>query len=83
MSQPKPSTIYFDLELHSALRLKAATTPRSVSEIENDALRSALGEDQEDLTAFDERGAEPTLSYEELLNDLKAHEAIGSSSSSQ
>jgi len=73
MSLSKRTTIYFDPELHRVLRLKAATTHRSVSEIVNDALRLALGEDQEDLTAFDERAAEPTLSYEELLNDLKAH----------
>jgi plasmid stability protein len=69
----KRSTVYFEPELHRALRLKAATTHRSVSEIVNDALRLALREDQEDLAAFDERAAEPTLSYEELLNDLKAH----------
>jgi plasmid stability protein len=69
----KRSTVYFEPELHRALRLKAATTHRSVSEIVNDALRLALREDQEDLAAFDERAAERTLSYEELLNDLKAH----------
>jgi plasmid stability protein len=69
----KRSTIYFDPELHRALRLKAAETHRSVSEIVNDALRQALREDQEDLAAFDERVAEPTISYEALLNDLKAH----------
>jgi len=39
----------------------------------NDAVRAALAEDQEDLAAFDDRVAEPTLSYGELLNDLKAH----------
>ncbi|MCA1804110.1 MAG: ribbon-helix-helix protein, CopG family [Xanthomonadaceae bacterium] len=69
----KRSTIYFDPELHRALRLKAAETHRSVSEIVNDALRQALREDQEDLAAFDERVAEPAISYEALLNDLKAH----------
>lgn len=69
----KRSTVYFEPELHRALRLKSATTHRSVSEIVNDALRLALREDQEDLAAFDERATEPTLSYEELLNDLKAH----------
>lgn len=69
----KRSTIYFEPELHRALRLKAAVTHQSVSEIVNDALRQALREDQEDLAAFDERAAERTLSYEELLHDLKAH----------
>ena len=69
----KRSTIYFDPDLHRALRIKAAVTHRSVSEIVNDALRLALREDQEDLAAFEERVAEPTISYEELLDDLKAH----------
>jgi len=69
----KRSTIYFEPELHQALRVKAACTHRSVSEIVNEALRQALREDQEDLAAFEERANESTLSYEELLNDLKAH----------
>lgn len=69
----KRVTIYLEPELHRALRLKAAVTNRSASELVNEALREALRDDQEDLAAFDERAAEPTLSYEELLNDLKAH----------
>lgn len=69
----KRVTIYLEPELHRALRLKAVVTNRSASELVNEALREALREDQEDLAAFDERAAEPTLSYEELLNDLKAH----------
>lgn len=73
---PKRSTVYFDEDLHAALRLKAAHTHRSLSEIVNDAVRLALAEDQEDLAAFQERAGEPTLSYEELLNDLKAHGKI-------
>ena len=70
----KRATVYFDENLHQALRLKAAHTHRSVSDIVNDAVRLALAEDQEDLAAFEQRAEEPTiLSYEELLNDLKAH----------
>ena len=67
------STVYFEPDLHRALRLKVAHTRRSVSDLVNDAVRRALREDQEDLAAFDERADEPTLSYEELLKDLKAH----------
>ncbi|MCA1754174.1 MAG: hypothetical protein LC641_05630 [Spirochaeta sp.] len=69
----KRSTVYFDPQLHAALRLKAAHTHRSLSAIVNDAVRAALAEDQDDLAAFEERAAEPTMSYEALLNDLKAH----------
>ena len=69
----KRSTVYFDTEIHHALRVKAASTHQSVSEFVNEAVRMALREDQEDLGAFEERVAEPTLSYEELLDDLKSH----------
>ena len=55
------------------VRLKAADTQKSISDIVNDAVRAALREDQEDLAAFEERVAEPTISYEALLRDLKAH----------
>jgi plasmid stability protein len=69
----KRSTIYFDPDLHRALRLKAASTQRSISAVVNEVLRQALREDQEDLAAFEDRVNEPTLSYEALLDDLKAH----------
>ncbi len=69
----KRSTIYFAPEIHHALRLKAANTHQSVSEVVNEAVRLALREDQEDLAAFEDRVAEPTMSYEALLKDLKAH----------
>ena len=35
-------------------------------------VREALAEDQDDLAAFEDRVAEPTLSYEAFLNELKA-----------
>lgn len=67
------ATVYFDPGLHKAIRLKAAHTQRSVSEIVNDAIRLTLREDQEDLQVFEDRVAEPVISYEALLKDLKAH----------
>ena len=69
----KRSTVYFEPEIHHALRVKAATTHQSVSEFVNEAVRMALREDHEDLAAFEQRSREPTLSYEELLGDLKSH----------
>ena len=69
----KRATVYFQPDLHKAIRLKAAHTNRSVSDIVNDAVRSALREDQEDLEVFEDRVAEPVISYEALLKDLKAH----------
>ncbi len=69
----KRSTVYFEPEVHQALRVKAATTQQSVSEVVNEAVRAILREDQDDLNSFTERANENTLSYEELLEDLKAH----------
>ena len=72
----KRSTIYFKPGLHRALRIKAADTQRSVSDLVNDAVQMALREDEEDLSAFAERATEPTVTYEALLKDLKAHGKI-------
>ena len=67
----KRSTVYFDPSIHRALRLKAAETDRSVSELVNDAVRQSLAEDAEDLAAFEERAAEPNLSFEDAVKSLK------------
>lgn len=65
------ATVYLEKCLHQALRLKAASTQRSMSEIVNDAIRAALREDEEDLAAFSDRAKEKTLSYEQFLAQLK------------
>lgn len=70
------STIYFDTDLHRSLRLKAASTRQTISELVNEAVRVALAEDQEDLSAFADRAAEPTMTYEALLDELKANGKI-------
>jgi chromosome condensin MukBEF MukE localization factor len=70
------STIYFQPDLHQALRVKAAHTRISISELVNHAVRQALQDDQEDLAAFEERVNEPLISYEKLLKDLRKHGKI-------
>ena len=69
--QTKRATIYFDPDLHKALRLKAVETSTSVSDLVNRAVKEALAEDAEDLAAFDERAKEPLISYEEMVKRLK------------
>lgn len=69
----KRSTVYFEPEIHKALRLKAASTDRSISDLVNEAVRQVLSEDQEDLAAISKRVAEPTMTYQALLDDLKAN----------
>ena len=72
----KRSTIYFDEKLHKVLRMKAAETHRTVSDLVNEAVRHLLLEDQEDLAAFEARESEPTISYEAMLKELKSSGAI-------
>jgi hypothetical protein len=71
MSQTKRATVYFDPALHQALRVKAAHTERTVSELVNAAVRRTLSEDAEDLAAFEERAKEQSLSFEQVLKNLK------------
>jgi hypothetical protein len=71
MSKSKRATVYFDPSLHKALRLKAAQTDRSVSDLVNSAVRETLTEDADDLAAFEERAEEPSLDFEGVLKDLK------------
>jgi plasmid stability protein len=71
MSLPKRATIYFDAEIHRALRLKAAATDRSVSDMVNDAVKIALSEDAEDIAAFDERAREKSVDFETVVRSLK------------
>jgi len=72
----KRSTVYFDPVIHQALKVKAASTQKSLSEFVDEAVRLLMLEDQEDLEAFSERASEPVISYEDLLKDLKKHGKI-------
>ena len=52
MSTARRATIYLDPDLHRALRVKAAETDKSISDLVNDAVRQNLAEDAEDLAAY-------------------------------
>jgi hypothetical protein len=67
----KRATIYFDPDLHLALRLKSAETDQAISDLVNEAVRRALAEDSEDLAAFEDRVREPDLPFEGVVKDLK------------
>lgn len=71
MDDPKRATVYFEPDVHHALRLKAAATSRSISEMVNEAVKAALAEDAEDLAAFDQRRAERGISFEAFVRDLR------------
>lgn len=65
------ATIYLDEELHRALKIKAAATERTISEIVSDAVRRDLAEDADDLAAFDDRADEPVYAFEEVVRMLR------------
>ena len=67
----KRIAIDFDPAIHRALQRQAAEANRSISALVNDAVRRTLTEDAEDLSAFDERAAEPNLPFEDVVKDLK------------
>ena len=67
----KRATVYFDPYLHRALRLKAAETDRSISELVNEAVKVALAEDASDIEAFEVRENEPDYAFEDVVKDLK------------
>ena len=55
MPSPKRATVYFEADVHRALRLRAAANAAPCPILVNDAVRAALAEDAVDLEAFDER----------------------------
>jgi hypothetical protein len=71
VSHLKRANAYLDPSLHKALRVKAAHTDCSISELVNTAVRQTLAEDAQDLAIFTERAKEPALSSEDVLKDLK------------
>jgi hypothetical protein len=71
VSNTRRATIYLDPALHRALRLKAAQSDRTVSEIVNTAVKQTLAEDAADLAAFRTRAKEPPLDFETVLKDLR------------
>jgi len=71
MSELRRATVYLDPEIHRALKLKAASTDQSISEMVNDAVRLALAEDAEDLEAFDDRVSEPDVDFDSFVKSLR------------
>jgi hypothetical protein len=65
------TTLYLDPKIHRALKVKSATTDRTISEIVNEALIEALREDAIDLAAFRKRAKEPSRPFEKILAELK------------
>jgi plasmid stability protein len=71
MNTPKRATVYFDADIHRALRLRAAASDQSISDMVNQAVKLTLAEDAEDLAAFGERKREPNLDFEQFVKALR------------
>ena len=71
MSSAKRATVYFEPDIHRALRLKAAASDKSISDLVNDAVKLTLADDAEDLEAFETRKREPDLDFEQFVKALK------------
>ena len=72
----KRTTIYLDSDLHHALRIKAAETEHSMSELVQEAIKLSLAEDSIDLAAFEQRKKEPSLPFEDVLKKLRKNGKI-------
>jgi hypothetical protein len=70
MRSRKRATVYFDRGIHRALRLKAASSDKSISDVVNEAVKLTLAEDAEDLAAFAKRRREPNLDFEQFVKTL-------------
>lgn len=69
----KRATIYFEDDLHKALKIKAVEVSSSVSDLVNRSVRESLAEDLDDLQAFREREAEPSIDFETFLKGLRSN----------
>ena len=71
MASGTRTTVYLRPKIYRALKIKSATTDRSVSDLINAAVIEALREDAVDLEAFDKRSKEPARPFDQILKDLK------------
>lgn len=68
----KRSTVYFEPDIHIALRAKAESCHLSMSYLINEAVRVYLTEDYEDLKDCSDRDKEAEVSYDTVLGTLAA-----------
>ena len=71
MRAARRATIYFEPSVHRALRLRAAATDRSLSDMVNASVKRALAEDADDLAVLKKRRGEPDISLAEAVKLLR------------
>ena len=65
------TTVYLNPKVHRALKVKAATTDSSISQLVNRAVLEVLKEDVIDLKSFRKRAKEPVRPLEKVLAELE------------
>ena len=53
------------------MRLRAAANDRSISDLVNDAVRVSLAEDAADLSAFERRKKERSVTFDSFVQGMK------------
>jgi hypothetical protein len=71
MSTPKRATVYFEPGVYQALRLRALATHRSMSELVNEAVRTALAQASAAISANDRHSKGSSASFDRLAQALK------------
>ncbi len=72
----KRATVYFDPDIHKALKIKAAVTNKSISEFIDQAIKNEFADDEEDIRSIKERANESNIPFEKVLRDLKSNGKI-------
>jgi hypothetical protein len=67
----KPTTVYLDPKIARAIKIKAAMTARSVSQLVNDAIRLQLQQDEDDLRYVRKHRGDRGRPLEEFLAEMK------------
>ena len=75
-TRTKKVSVHIEADLYQALCLKAAETGRSVSDVVNEAVRLNFAEDDEDLSAFEQRRSELNLDCTQFVKMLKSRSKI-------
>lgn len=71
MAETNRTTVYLRPGLRRALKVKAALSDRSLSDLVNEAVEESLREDALDLEAVRQRRHEPRIPFERVLAELK------------
>ena len=74
--ETKRTTISFEPDVHSMLRLKAAESSRSISDLVNQAVIGAFDEEERDIKDLDGCKTEAEISITKMVEQLKRDGAI-------